>query len=310
MFIIKLGIRETVMLRTLTSRILALLTAALLVESASAQLLSLTAVRDGRVEAELIAEHTAVVPGETARVGLRLKMDEGWHTYWKNPGDSGMATSIEWQLPEGVTAEDIDWPAPHYYEVGGLASYGYEGEIVLPVVIHVPADFKGERVRLRASADWLVCKEACEPGAANLFLNLLITEAGGAEINTQAKQLFAWADSRTGMAVISEDGEAEVTATGDTYRLRLPSPEFQGFAAQGGDVRFFPEDPKPIAMSATQVVEFSRDEELTLLLERNPTAAEPVDRLAGVLAWHNPEDMNDTRFFRVDLPVRNVAQSQ
>ena len=92
------------------------------------------AVQTEHVEAELVAARTAAEPGSPLRIGLRLKMDEHWHTYWRNPGDTGLPTTIQWQLPAGFQAGDIEWPAPQRIDVGPFANYGYEGEVVLPRV--------------------------------------------------------------------------------------------------------------------------------------------------------------------------------
>ena len=69
-------------------------------------------VRTAHVEAELIAERNALVPGTTATVALRLDIERGWHTYWRNPGESGLPTTLAWRLPPGYVAGDIEWPAP------------------------------------------------------------------------------------------------------------------------------------------------------------------------------------------------------
>ena len=97
-------------------------------------------VRTAHVEAELVAERTALSPGEPLTVALRLVMQRGWHTYWQNPGDSGLPTSIEWKLPAGLTAGPIQWPVPRALPVGPLVNYGYEGEVLLLVDIAAAAD--------------------------------------------------------------------------------------------------------------------------------------------------------------------------
>ena len=88
-------------------------------------------VKQPHVDAELVSETASVRAGEPFHVAVRLKMDEHWHTYWKNPGDSGLATSLAWTLPEGWSAGPILWPVPQTVEVGGLVSYAYEGEVFL-----------------------------------------------------------------------------------------------------------------------------------------------------------------------------------
>src|SRR5512134_2110213 len=88
-------------------------------------------VKTEHVEAQLLAERESAQAGKPAAVGLKLRMAEHWHTYWKNPGDSGLPTRIQWVLPEGWKAGDIQWPYPKPLPVGPLMNYGYEDEVVL-----------------------------------------------------------------------------------------------------------------------------------------------------------------------------------
>jgi len=133
-------------------------------------------VQTEHVEAELIAEQTGWLPGSTQWVALRLKPEEGWHTYWRNPGDSGLPTSLQWTLPEGFKAGDIVWPWPHMEKLGELTNYGYSGETLHLVPITVPAKVSGPEATLQATAKWLVCKDICIPGSAQLSLTLPVRE--------------------------------------------------------------------------------------------------------------------------------------
>ncbi len=127
----------------------------------------------GPVEVALIAEVEQVVPGQTLYVGLDFKLEPHWHLYWKNPGASGLPVEIEWQLPEGFSAGEIQWPAPERIELAGLMNYGYEGTVTLMVPIQAPETLQaGASVALQAEVFWLVCKEMCLPGDANLSLEL------------------------------------------------------------------------------------------------------------------------------------------
>ena len=122
---------------------------------------------------------TALVPGEPVTVALRLAMEKGWHTYWQNPGDSGLPTTLAWTLPAGLEAGPIEWPAPHALPVGPLVNYGYEGE-VLHLVAAEGAAHAGRRRRRWCSparAEWLVCKETCIPEGADLTLALPVRNA-------------------------------------------------------------------------------------------------------------------------------------
>ena len=134
-------------------------------------------VKTPHVEAELVSERASVVPGRPTTVALRLKIEDGWHTYWRNPGDSGLPTTIDWKVPAHFRAGAIEWPAPKALQVGPLVNYGYEGTVLHLVTLDVPSDAKpGETAELAARADWLVCKETCIPDGADLKLALPIAE--------------------------------------------------------------------------------------------------------------------------------------
>ncbi|MGH8761531.1 MAG: protein-disulfide reductase DsbD domain-containing protein, partial [Burkholderiales bacterium] len=133
-------------------------------------------VQRPHIETELIPEKTSLRPGEPATVALRLKMEKRWHTYWKNPGDSGLPTRINWTLPQGFSAGPIQWPAPRRINVGPLTNFGYEGEIFLLTDIQVPARLAaGTAVPITAMADWLVCEEFCIPGDATFSFMLPVS---------------------------------------------------------------------------------------------------------------------------------------
>ena len=100
-------------------------------------------VKTENVEAELVSERMAAEPGSTLTLALRLKIIPHWHTYWRNPGDSGEPTSLEWKLPPGYSAGPIQWPAPKRLPIGPLLNFGYEDEVLHLVEISVPANASG-----------------------------------------------------------------------------------------------------------------------------------------------------------------------
>ncbi|MES2624511.1 MAG: thioredoxin family protein [Pseudomonadota bacterium] len=125
------------------------------------------------VDAQLIAETTAAVPGEVLWTAVRLDHIEKWHTYWINPGDAGKATEISWTLPEGVTAGAIVWPTPERFELpGDLVDFGYTGEVFLLVPLTVPATFSADTLVANANVAWLECEEICIPSGAELSLTI------------------------------------------------------------------------------------------------------------------------------------------
>lgn len=140
-----------------------------------------TPVHTPHLDAELVAEVRSIEAGRPLTLALRLQHEPHWHTYWQNPGDSGMATSIRWDLPERFRAGPLHWPAPARLPIPPLANFGYEREILLLTDIETPAALSpGSRATIAAEAEWLVCKEICVPGSARFRLSLPVS-TGAAE---------------------------------------------------------------------------------------------------------------------------------
>jgi len=127
-----------------------------------------------QVQASLVSADAAIQPGQPLTVALRFDHEPHWHTYWINAG-TGYPTTIEWDLPEGWTAGDIQWPAPIRIidSHGTITGNGYEGIAYLPVTLTPPADLApGTEVTLKAHADWLMCADVCIPGDTPVELAL------------------------------------------------------------------------------------------------------------------------------------------
>lgn len=130
------------------------------------------------VKAELIAESEGAAPGSTLQVGILLKHKPEWHTYWKTTGDTGYPTAAEWTLPEGWVAGEILWPTPKVFKIGDFINYGYEGDVLLPVRISVPANaVTGSTYPIKTTVSWLMCQDQCVPGSAQLTLNVPVVAA-------------------------------------------------------------------------------------------------------------------------------------
>jgi thiol:disulfide interchange protein/DsbC/DsbD-like thiol-disulfide interchange protein len=197
------------------------LAAALLLAGAFAIAAHAAPVRTEHVEAELIAERTAASPGKPATVGLRLRMDEHWHTYWKNPGDSGLPTKIQWQLPEGWTAGPIAWPHPEAQRVGPMLNYGYSDEAVLLSDLTPPAGARPGPVAITANASWLVCKDICIPEKATLTLAFAVAEGDPPPEGVQAA-LFAKARAKLPATLAGWTAESAIAGNRLTLRYMPP----------------------------------------------------------------------------------------
>ena len=233
-------------------------------------------VRTPRVEAELVSERTAWVPGQPNTVALRLRMQPGWHVYWQNPGDSGLPTTIDWKLPAGFTAGPIEWPAPHALPAGPLINYGYEGEVLHLIDLNVPASLAvGDRQAAKATVDWLVCKETCIPESVELALTLPVAASAGPN-PTWAAPIEA---TRRALPRPLTGWQATAVGQGSSIALTLVPPPGAG---DPGTLRFFPFAERELEPSVAQ--KQSRDgDAIRLVLPVANDLAGPLPRLKGVL---------------------------
>lgn len=202
------------------------------------------------VEVELVARNEALVAGADARLGLRLRHDPHWHSYWRNPGDSGLPTRLEFELPAGFNAGPIDWPAPQRLFIAPLANYGYEGEIVLPFTLSLPAGASGRAV-IKARAFWLMCRDVCIPGEADLRLELPIEPAAARPAPGRHARLFREAAARTPAGVI----DVRVSSAGDRLSIGLPDPlEAGDRRVPANALQFFPYHETALVHAAPQLL--------------------------------------------------------
>jgi thiol:disulfide interchange protein/DsbC/DsbD-like thiol-disulfide interchange protein len=152
--------------------------------------LATLSARAAHTQVELLLSADMARPGDTVWAGVDMKMDPDWHTYWKNPGEAGMATKIEWQLPPGVTAGETQWPLPEKLPPAEVTTYGYKNEVVLLVPLKLAADLKPGPLDLKAKVSWLECKEACVPGSTTVEATLNIGPE--TKISTEARAIGLW----------------------------------------------------------------------------------------------------------------------
>ena len=132
-------------------------------------------VDTGHARISLIKDHSDFVPGTSINIGLKVSMDKGWHTYWRNPGDSGGPIEIDWNLPKGFSVSDIKWPLPEKIEYPPLMTYGYEDFVIYPMVLSIPADYSDDYFEM--AADILICADVCIPESGKISSNLLDIES-------------------------------------------------------------------------------------------------------------------------------------
>ena len=210
---------------------------------ASAQNSVKTIVTSPQVRAELMAHAPdGADPGKTVWVGLQLTHQPDWHTYWKNSGDSGLPTSLQWTLPAGVTAGDIAWPLPKKIPIGNLANYGFEGTVLLAVPLTISPAFKPSLqgdLEIGLKANWLVCRKECIPEEGDLTLRLPVR--GSTALNGAAFDANRQAQPQ------ALSGDSQVTVNGNTLQVSVVG---LPMAMQGHKLEFFPETAEVIETAA------------------------------------------------------------
>ena len=146
--------------------------------------------RGAHTQATLILPNTSARPGDTIVAGIHLQMDAGWHTYWQNPGASGMPTTIDWQLPAGITADAPKWPVPQKLPDKDLTTYIYRDEVVILVPLKLARNLTAGEVSLKAKVSWLECAVQCIPGHAEVQANLQI--GSDTRASADASVISAW----------------------------------------------------------------------------------------------------------------------
>lgn len=205
-------------------------------------------VKTEHVEAELVTEKNSAQPGKPATVGLKLRMAEHWHTYWKNPGDSGLPTRIQWVLPEGWKAGEIQWPYPKRLPIGPLMNYGYEDEVVLLTELTPPNDAVPGDYPVKAKAEWLVCKDVCIPEKGELDMVLAVAATEPA-MNTRFQAHIE--RSRNMQPIAAAGWKFDAALQGAALVLRLTPP---AGAAAPRSIVFFPDKELLIEPAAPQKI--------------------------------------------------------
>jgi thiol:disulfide interchange protein len=251
-----------------------------------------------QVKASLVAAEISLQPGRAFTVALRLEHEPHWHTYWINAG-TGYPTSLEWQLPPGWTAGPIEWPTPHLVRdtAGNIAGNGYENDTLLPVTITPPADLTpGETITLRATAEWLMCKDVCKPGKADVSLTLPVS-TDQPKPNESTRAAFAAIPS----PAPADDLTFTATRSGKTITFTVAGPRAAQLA-------------KPHVFTSDAFVQYDQPQtaksaanQLTLTLPVSPSYDGKGDKLLGVLAYITSSGAH--RGLTLDVPITSSSAS-
>jgi thiol:disulfide interchange protein/DsbC/DsbD-like thiol-disulfide interchange protein len=265
-------------------------------------------VTQPHVTAELIPERTTIQLGQPFDIALHLHADPGWHTYWINPGDAGLATTIKWTLPSGFTAGPIQWPTPEKHNMGPLVTYGYAGDVYLITTITPPSAVAAwpKHMDIKAKARWLVCQEECIPGQADLTVSL---DSGllNLRLPVENKELFAQARERlpfkpSDMSALRAFSSVTGVYEGDSCEIKFvsdnPIPE-----TALKTVYFFPEQSNVLSTTDNPQAEAGSNPNEFLLRVKLQQNGDKPDKLSGVLVSDQPLVVNLKAVYISEFPV-------
>ncbi|MDB5891717.1 MAG: protein-disulfide reductase, partial [Polaromonas sp.] len=248
-----------------------------------------------QVRAELLAwAPDGVGPGKQVWLGLQLAHQPEWHTYWKNAGDSGLPTQLDWQLPAGISAGEIAWPTPKKIPIGTLANYGYEGTVLLPVPLAVNAGVDAVELDIRLKASWLVCKKECIPQEGEFAIKLPARSS-----TASSSQAFQGAFAATPTTLPASGSQIEVAGNAIKVSVAgLPA------ALKGRSLALFPEtgsviEPAGAWQQAWQGALWTAQ----LPLSGQRTESPRLMPLVVALDEPAPKDAGTGNAFRVEVPV-------
>jgi thiol:disulfide interchange protein DsbD len=250
----------------------------------------------------LLSETRSLEAGKPFILGVEFQLEDGWHIYWVNAGDSGEAPKVQWTLPAGLTAGATEWPAPERLLAPPLVNYGYENHVLLmvPFAIDRASTLSaGTDLHIEANVRWLVCREVCIPGRAKLNLTLPV-RAGSPEKDPEASPFFD--EARASLPEPAPSSwRAQVDVQDDGMRLKVSGdPRLKSGAKSA---IFFPLDSDQVE-NATPQNPAATPEGLALSLKRSEQLTTPLDHLRGVLMLRNA---GATSSFVIEAPVHEGA---
>jgi len=271
------------------------------------------------VEARLLLNAESVMPGEMVEAGVFFEIEDGWHMYWRNPGDSGLPTKLEWKV-KGADVGPIRWPAPHAFKEadGALTTHAYSESVLLQNDLLITASV-GERLDVAVEVDFLVCKEICIPGSVSLQRSLPVVERSRSA-NAETRSLFAdWNElvpaqpSELGLS-IDELYSQDAIRPGDTFKAAIAlvcetteeeSSPCHGLRPYRGAIedRFIPDDMPSVDVEVTgsRAHPFADGALITLSGIALEDEADPDKELVGVARVENA--MGEVLLVEVDLPL-------
>ena len=239
---------------------------------------ALAAQNRSNASAQIVVDSYSLEINQIIPIGILIELENNWHIYWRNPGDSGMPTSIDFNLPDGITISEIKWPAPKAFEYDGLASYGYEKQLLLLAYLSVPKNYNLSSIEIIANLKSLICKDVCIP--FNTTVSTEIDLANNYRVEDQIIRLFI--DARNSLPEVNHNIDFSVKADDEFITLIIQNMEIN--FAEIESLYFLPYDNGIFRNSIDQ--KFKQNENKTeLTVEFDHFRIEEPKEIYGLLVY-------------------------
>lgn len=252
-------------------------------------------VNGKNVDAELITNVKSIQPGKEFWVALKLTAKQDWHTYWRNPGDSGLPTTIEWNLPEGFKHSEIYWTYPEVFLVEGIANFGYDKEELLLIKITPPENLQPNKmVTLKAKAGWLACRVECVPEGEDLTLTIPVKNESPEidnSINKKVENAFnklPIKNSDVKLTAELKENTVIITGNGNFDKLK--------------NVKFFPYEAGYFNNSAEQKL-IQKENRFTLQIPLDDFKIGNPKNVTGILFFENGLKNTNRKSIEINLDI-------
>jgi thiol:disulfide interchange protein DsbD len=258
---------------------------------------TVAAAEESHVRARLVADADGLRTGGSFHLGVVLEPEPGWHVYWRNPGEAGLATEVAFELPVGFETGELEWPTPVAFEQpGGIIGYGYENPVVLAAEV-TAAGRVPSSAPVTVTASWLACKDVCILGSAKLEAVLPLKDA---ELAASTAALAAWSEA---LPVVLEPGLLDLSVTGgpvpETGLIRLTA--WLNWKAAPGAVEFFPDPGQGLKVEGVRVQTRGQLTRIDFNISRLKTSSTPATTLRSLIVTGDQRGKRSARVAHIEL---------
>jgi len=246
--------------------------------------------------AKIVVDSFSLGKNRVIPIGILIELEKDWHIYWRNPGDSGMPTSVEFDLPEGITVSEIQWAVPEVFEFDELASYGYEKQVLLLTELIIPENYQANSVSVTAELKSLICKDVCIPFNTTISEEIILINNFQADDNVS----ILFAQTRKNLPEVTNDFELSFTTDEDFITLIIQSLNLD--LTKINSLYFLPYDNGIFKNTAEQYYKV-KDGSIELKLEYDHFKTEELRELLGILVFQFDDTAQSQKVYEIKKQI-------